>query len=165
MRPANYGFDMPSEMQEAWDWVVAIDAWDYAHPELLAKLIATEHIPESLRPVISSIISGERKPNLKTAKKLKIPAEERMKIAGTVSCVLGLIDAIKFDSYCDITNSRGISGIAERKGLEPIEVKKDLEEEARNLILLAADEAKVSAETIENLVRDLRKKMKLWPNI
>lgn len=165
MKSVNYGFGMPEEMLDAWPWVIALDAWDYAHPGLLADLIEREEIPKVLRSIISSIISGKRKPNLKAAKKLKVPAEERMKVAGSVSCILGLINAIKFDSCSDTTTSKGVSEVAERKGVEPIEIKRRLEEEARQLILEAAKEANVSEETIENLVRDLRNKIKNWPNI
>lgn len=165
MRTKNYGFDMPREMENAWNWIVAIDAWDYAHPALLTKLIETENIPDPLKPVISSIISGKRKPNLKAAKKLKIPAEERMNIASAISLILGLVDAFKYDSYNSETGSRGVNEIAERKGLEPIEIKKDLDERSRDTILKAANDLEVSTETIENLVRDLRKKIKNWPNI
>lgn len=174
MRPDNLGFhgENAYKINEVWEWVVALDAYDFNCVEPLATLVATKAIPDDLRPIFASIISGQRKPNLKAAAKLKVPAAERMQIAGTLSAVLGLIDMFKHDKIYDL--AYGLSARVERSAIEikadssgtdPIDVVRDLERRRQKAITTAARHFSVSIETIENLLRDLRKKMKDYPNI
>jgi len=171
MRVKNFGFGMPPRMNELWDWVVALDAWQYCDAEPLSNLIKNnETIPPEIIPAIAEIISGERKQNKKAAVKLKVEARERMRVAGSVSTLMGLIDALKYDviqfnELDNETQQKGVVGIACRKGTEPLEEKIELEEEAQRIKQKAADEFGVSAETIENLLRDLREKIKAWPSV
>ncbi len=177
MSVVNYGRGMPDRMQELFDWVIAIDAWDYCDTEPLADLIrSTNTLPDEIRPIIADIITGERKQNKRGADKLKIlPARERMKIAGTISSVLGLIDLFKYEKFYvdgDVDGCpSGIFGIAGRDRKEPIEVKRELESEAREVLKITKDSLKeeldleISIETIENLIRELRKKIKNWPHV
>jgi len=167
MRTRNWGdafFDEP--YLDAWLWIVAIDAYDFGDPTPLDELLSSAPVPEELRPVIASIASGKRKPNLKAAAKLKIPANERMKIAGTISAVLGLIDAIKYDAIDSAVNDEsGVKMLGDLKGREPVEILRELEATARNTIERAARGAGVSVETIENLLRHLRQKMEQYPDV
>ena len=168
MRTRNYGDNLYEPYEDAWPWVVAIDAYDFGDPAPLDELLSSEPVPEELRPVIASIASGKREPNLKAAAKLKIPASERMKIAGTISAALGLIDAIKYDAIDESVNDlSGVSMLADRPGKdrEPVEILRELEATARNTIEWAAREAGVSVETIENLLRHLRRKMEQYPDV
>jgi len=176
VRTKNYiriGEEMPRAMHEAWRWVCAIDAWDYCHPQPLADMVKSGPAPEELRPIIAAIVNGERKPNRKAAAKLKIPAEERMKIAGSISVVLGLIDVTKYDIVESAQPGKGVTMIGNRDGRDPgrprIEphnpVITELEAEARDVIDDAARQLGVSVETVENLLRDLRGKMKRYPDI
>ena len=153
--------NIPIRMNDLWDWVVALDAWDYCDPDPLSKLIIKEQIPEEFLKVIADIVSGKRKPNKKGASKLKIPAKERMEIAGSISTVLGLIDLIKYKAI--YPEGIGVVGIGARKGEEPIDVKRELESEARELMQSCCKDLNVSQETVENLLRDLRKKINMWP--
>lgn len=166
MRTTNFT-DFPcGRMNEVWDWVCAIDAFDYNDREPLTELVKREPVPEELRPIIAEIVRGSRTPNLKAAAKLKIPAAERMKIAGSVSTVLGLIDTLKFDAIDDPTiSARGASAFSERFGREPNEIIRELEAKARDVIEWAAGELGVSKETVESLLRDLRRKAKVFPNL
>jgi len=168
VRTKNYiriGEEMPRAMHEAWRWVCAVDAWDYCHPQPLADMVKSGPVPEELRPIIAAIVNGERKPNRKAAAKLKIPAEERMEIAGGISVVLGLIEAIKFQGVQEPYSGKGAVMLGDRDAREPCEVLRELEGEARKMIEDSAKELDVSIETVENLLRDLRSKMKHYPDI
>lgn len=148
--------DAPRDMRDHWLWICAIDAYDYNDSEPLSKLIReTEQIPTMFKDVIADIVQGERRPNKKAAAKLKLPASERMQIAGTLSGVLGIVEAFK----------RGLNGVADKQSKEPIDVLRELEADARIIMIEAASDLNVSLETLENLLRDFRKKIEDWPNV
>ncbi len=168
MKVRNFGSEWPGRFEKAFPWVVALDAFDYNDRQPLEELMASEPVPEELRPTIAKIKSGERKPNLKAAEKLKIPASERMRIAGSISVCLMLIDALKYDAIDESVNDlSGVSMLADRPEVdrEPIEVTRELEQKARSIIEKSARELEVSPETIENLLRTLRAKMEAYPNV
>jgi len=146
-------------------WVVAIDAFDFNSRESLAGLIESESIPEELRPVIAAIVRGERVPNLKAAAKMKIPAAERLEIAGALSAALELIDALKYDVLDPhgVSDECGVSVLGDQTGREPNEIMRQLEASSRLAIQMAAQQLDVSTETIENLLRALRRKMESFP--
>ncbi|MDT8321814.1 MAG: hypothetical protein RQ826_14935 [Xanthomonadales bacterium] len=164
---------MPRAMHDAWQWVCAVDAYDFDHRQPLADLVKSEPVPEELRPIIAEIVAGNRPPNKKRAAKLKIPADERMKIAGSISAVLGLVDAVKYDIVDERYLGKGVTMIGHRDGRDPGRprfepndpVISELETEARKIIAGSAEQLGVSIETIENLLRDLRGKMERYPNI
>lgn len=164
MRVTNF-IHMPDRIHDAWPWIVAIDAFDYCAPDKLADLIASEPIPEELRPVISSIVKGKRKPDKRKAAKLKLPADDRMGIAGAVSVALGIIDVIKYTTIDSKIPGKGVSVLAERKCREPEEMLRQIEAEARKIMEESADQLGVSVETVENALRDFRKKVDNYPNV
>lgn len=155
------------------NWVIAIDAFDYDARDLLADLITTKDIPKELRPVIAKIISGERKPNLKAAAKLKISANVRLEYAAAISQLLGIIYSLKVGDNFYLGQSedghpimgRILQKVADDQMKEPIEVKRLLEQKAREIISKSALSLKVSEETIENILRTLRKKIENYPNV
>lgn len=153
--------DIPHRMNYLWVWVVALDAWDYCDPLPLSELVLLHEIPIEFKQAVSDIVTGKRKPNKKAAAKLKIPAQERMKIAGSISLNCGLIHTLKFDAI--YPEGKGVVGIGSMQGREPVEVLRELEADQVALIDEAAKELNVSIETIENLLRDMRIKIKLWP--
>lgn len=165
--------DTSREIRDQWPWLCAVDAFDHCHPDALADLIRAEPIPEPLRPVVAAIVAGQRKPNKRAAARLKIPASERMRIAGSLSAVLGLIDVIKrkaIDSTDpDLAGLRGVSMLAacpERgQGREPVEILRELEAEAQTLVQDTAQHFGVSIETVENLLRDMRAIIAEYPNV
>ena len=161
MRAVDF-ISIPARMNELWNWVVALDSWDYCDPKPLSELIANEKIiPGEFSQAIADIISGKRKPNKKAAAKLKIPARKRMKIAGSVSTIIGLINIFKYEAICD--EGIGVIGLAAKQGCEPIEVLRELEGEAKEFIYNTCNSLNVSQETLENLLRGLRKKINHWP--
>jgi hypothetical protein len=156
MKVKNTG-QMPSRMRDLWPWVVALDAWDYGDVEPLAELVNTSEIlPPEFAPVIAKIISGKRKQK-RNASKLKIkPARERMSIAIQLSSRIALFNFFQFGA---------LEGMADRQGIEPIEVKKDIQEKTRQVVKNASTDLGISTETIENLLRDFRKKINDWPSV
>jgi hypothetical protein len=163
MRTKHY-IDMPARMNDLWEWVVALDSWDYCDPDSLSELLFKEQtIPPEFLRAVADIVSGKRKPKRRAAVKLKIPARERMKIAGSISLVLGLVDALKFDAI--YPEGKGSSGIGSEHGREPNEVLRELESEQRKAIESASKNLNVSQETIENLLRDFRRKIENWPTV
>lgn len=160
MRVTNF-VDIPSRMNELWDWVIALDAWDYCDPKPLSELVKSVPIPLEFLQAVSEIIEGKRKPNKKAAAKLKIPASERMKIAGSLSLILSIVDKLKHDVI--YPEGKGVIGIGAEQRREPIDVMRELELEQRQAIIEASNELNVSVETVENLLRDLRQKINSWP--
>ena len=117
-------YHIHKRMLELWDWVAAIDAFDFNDPEPLNTLRALQSDPPELRPVLASIDAGDRKPNRKAAAKLKIPAGERMKVAAPISGVLGIIESFKTQDMMDGWGDarRAIEIIADRRQREPVNV-------------------------------------------
>ncbi|KKN36860.1 hypothetical protein LCGC14_0769270 [marine sediment metagenome] len=144
-------------------WIVAIDSWDYCDGTLLAELVIKEVIPEEVKPLIGSIIDGSRIKKTKAAVHLKIPANERMRIAESLSINLGLIDTLKTAET--ITGETLLEWQADKNGIEPIESKRWLENQAQEIIKDAAKQLSVSVETIENLLRDFRRKIANFPDV
>ncbi|MDO4724426.1 MAG: hypothetical protein Q4A97_06655 [Comamonadaceae bacterium] len=159
--------DMPIRMKETWEWTCSIVAFDYGDPEPLAKLILTEPIPEEFLQAISEIVANRRQPNLKAATKTKIPASERMKIAGTLSLLIGLRDKI-LSPRAPSTRpgfKSHLEEVADRNGQDPIDVIRELQSEVRGAITDAAVEFSVSEETIENILREFKGRIRMWPAV
>lgn len=163
MRTKNF-IDMPARMNDLWEWVVALDSWDYCDPEPLSELLFKEQtIPPEFLQALADIVSWKRKPKKRAAVKLKIPARERMKVAGSISLVLGLVDALKFNAI--YPEGKGSVGIGSGQGREPNAVLRELETKQKQAIESACKALNVSQETIENLLRDLRRKIDDWPTV
>lgn len=161
MRTINY-MDIPCEMKNLWHWVIALDAWEYCDPRPLSELIKSgEPIPKEFQSAVSEIILGTKKQNKKGASKSRIPSGERMKIAWHLSLILGLIDKIKFEAI--YPEGTGANGLAAMKGKEPVQIIRSLEAEQQSAIKSTAEQLNVSTETIENLLRSMREKIKKWP--
>lgn len=151
------------KIRDVMRWIVAIDSWDYCDGTLLAELVIKEVIPEEVKPLIGSIIDGSRIKKTKAAVHLKIPANERMRIAESLSINLGLIDTLKTAET--ITGETLLEWQADKNGIEPIESKRWLENQAQEIIKDAAKQLSVSVETIENLLRDFRRKIANFPDV
>lgn len=158
--------DAPPRMNELWNWVVAIAAYDFADPDPLAGLISSEGgIPVEFRSAIAEIVRGRRVPNRKAAAKLKVPAAERMKIAGSVGIIIGMCHMLKFQASAEEGLRPGAVTLGARYGREPIDITRELEGEARRAVESAATHFGVSTETIENLLRDMKARIARWPAV
>jgi len=139
--------DIPSRMNEIWVWVVAFDAFDYGDPKPLSDLLEhTDSIPIEAARQLAKIVKGERKPNLKAAVKLKIEAGERMKIAGSLSTVIGLANAIRTRGIHEAAGEtrKTIDVAADREGREVVQVVRELAQEPTKIIADAANQLNLS---------------------
>lgn len=151
----------PKRMIDTWMWVEALDAWDYCDPNPLDLLIRQREIPPEYQAAIADIVSGKRKQNKKAAAKLKLPAKDRLKFAAHISDILGQLDFYQYDAI----NPEGVgaTGIAAIHRKEPIDITRELEAEKKRLMTEASRDLNISLETCENLLRDLREKIKKFP--
>lgn len=170
---------MTVKAEGALEWIIALDAFDHDDRKPLANLVIQKPIPDELRPVIAKVISGERKPNRKAAAKLGIPANERMQIAASLADVIDIFDDMKKgDDYIDtsiegwgeypppLESRRKLIDItAEKNGTEPIYLVRRLEGAVRKTKQIAASNLGVSIETVENIVREYREKMRKYPDV
>lgn len=147
---------IPHRLNETWPWFNAVCSWDWGDVGPLAELIRTESIPDEYREAVASIISGERKRD-KNWHKSKIPAAERMKLAGSISTIIDLCRVLKTGA------ADGIESMADRLAREPIDIVRELESEARKVQSDAAVHFDVSVETIKKLLRDMRSRIDRWP--
>lgn len=164
---SHHGFTFTAELREAWPWIWALDAFDYGDPSMLADLVASQEIPAKLRPQIAKIVTGERRPSKKGAAKIKVQPKERMELAAAVSVLVGLYDRLKLDWATDGDGeARPLLEIgADKARIEPIEQKRRLEALARRAIVGRAEAYGICEETVEDLVRTLRKKLTSYPDV
>lgn len=138
-------------------WSGALVAFDYCDRAPLADLVASEAVPEDLRPVMAAIIAGERQPNRRAAARSKVEAGERFRIGAVISAVL---ETIKDLHHPEITGP-----YADKRGIEPVDAVRRLDSHRERLYEAAMKRLGVSRETVENLVRDYRKKVREWPHV
>lgn len=139
---------------EVREWLCALVAFDFGDRELLANLIRSGTAPpKEFVPAIADIVSGERAPNMVAARKAKVPAAERMKLAIFLDDMLSLINAIKRDAQ----------EIGDRKGKEPIEIVREMERETDELLNSAEKEFGVGRATLKAMIRDLYRRAEQWP--
>lgn len=151
--------DIPWRMYQCLTWVHAIDAWDYGAPSQLADLIGSgQQIPKELAGAVADIIAGRRIQKKRAMAKLKIPAAERMAIAVSAYCAIWMKRRLRAKDL-----SPCLEGIANLRRLEVIDLVREIDREGREVIEDAALSLGVSVETIENLLRDFREKVKNWP--
>ena len=149
-------FDVPERMRQLWPWVKAFDAYDFGDASRLSELIArSETIPAEAREAIADIVSGRRKAIAKATPKLKVGAAKRLRIAGLISSLLQEIDDRK----------RDVQEIADREGVEPIQMLARITAERDRLEDQLVAELGVSRETIKNLRRHFRKKVEAFPKL
>jgi hypothetical protein len=146
-----------ARFREVWDWIAALDAFDYCDPKPLEALLrGGEAVPDEIRSALADIVAGVRKPNKKAAAKLKVLPAERMMLAMVASRIIGLCDIFR----CHKTF---IACKADSERVEPIDVIRELDTNKRTAIAGTAAEYGISVETVENLLRDLKEKMRKWP--
>ena len=138
-------------------WTAALMAFDYCDPTPLSALIESDAIPLEIRGIIASIIIGNRKPNKRAAAKSKVPPNERFQIGATIG---GLLEVIADMKHPVITEN-----YADKKGVEPKDAIIHLNKMIDDVYNRAVVKLAISRETVENLVREWRKKRREWPNV
>ena len=145
----------------AGNWIAAVDAWDYCDGSLLGEMLRRHPIPFELQPVIADIVSGERPQNRKAAAKLKIPAGHRMCVAAWYAHYKrNTIDAV----LCR-QSATDYHVLAERECKEIAEMRDELLQVARRFKKEVAELAGISTETLDNLLDELKLKIKNYPKI
>lgn len=152
----------PLRMQELWEWVVAMDAFDHGDRAPLSLLIRSQPIPPEMVEPIAAIIEGQRVPK-RGSKRLKIPAAERMQIAATISVIQHLCDMFRLES--NHIGLRFVEQAAARRRTEVKDVVDHLHATYRKPVEQAAQQLGVSTETIEILLRDMRELIGRWPTV
>lgn len=145
----------------ASNWIVAIDAWDYCDPSILAEMLQRHPIPFELQPIIADIVTGKRKQKKKAATKLKIPAGHRLIAAG----IYATLKQDVIDATLQRKTSHDYHDIADEKGIEVSDYRRDLQAVGQKFKNEWSENAGVSTETLENLYEELRRKLKKYPNI
>jgi predicted DNA-binding protein (UPF0251 family) len=138
-------------------WSGAMVAFDYCDPKPLSDLVASEPVPDKLRPVIAAIISGERKPDKRKAAHSKVDAAERFRIGAVLAAVLDTID--------DMNHPAITGSAADRMGIEPRQAIDRLNMYREKAYQVAEENLGVSRETAKKLARDYRKKVQDWPDV
>jgi len=159
--------EAPPRLNECWDWFGAVWAFDYGDPGPLSALVRSGQIPLEFNDVVADIVSGIRKPNKKAAAKAKIPPSERANLAATLSSMYGLIETIKWGTWeLDRQHLKpGAITIADRLGVEPVDVLQELKADRDGVIADACRSFSVSQETLENLMREARQRIARWPSV
>jgi hypothetical protein len=161
--------DAPPRMVDAWRWVVAMAAWDYGDPSMLSDLIADEvPIPPEFAHAIAAVVKGDRSPMLKAGAKLKVQAVRLFEVATMVSASIAYLDYLRFEfSDPSLGPARGARAISEVDGVElsPIEVIRQLEADAEQVVKDAADGLGVPVATVRFALRELNARVARWPEI
>lgn len=160
--------DSPPRFAECWEWIVAGAAFDGGDAEPLAELIAVTPVPPEFRQMVSDIVRGDRKLQKRGKSNQKVPARERLKIAAHIMAIKDLVSVLASQTLSQQTETGlklGVDSIGADKGMEPISVTRSLEAAWRETVQNSAADLGVSAETVENMVRDLRARIARWPSV
>jgi hypothetical protein len=159
-------FDAPRRLCEVWEWFSAFYAFDFGDRQPLATLIrAGKEVPPEFRSAVADVISGDRKPNLKRAAKVKVPPGEAVRVACSVEGIAMLCEKFRAAPAWsgDGRHRTRLEEVADDRGTEPIQELRALQAVARDTVETAAQQFNVSIETIENLMREVRRRVEAWP--
>lgn len=141
-------------------WIAAIDSWDYCDPTPLSEMINNHDIPLELKPIISKIVSGERKQEKIGASKLKLPAKSRLAIASLILELRHIPEAalsgLLIPNYTEI---------ASRQGIEVCDIQKKYRGHLKEFDSDIMSITGLSKKSIQNLINQLKKKLDDYPNI
>lgn len=158
--------EFPRQVLDAWGWVMAFDAWDHGDPQKLKELILSDQeIPRELKPALAVRISGEKKPNKKASSQQKIPTADRMLIAMHFSTAMYFSKANETFGLAGPDEQRYIDWVANRDRKEVLEVKRSMQRYRRLAAKKVAERFGISVETLENILRDMRKKAQEYPDV
>ncbi|WP_233078826.1 hypothetical protein [Rheinheimera soli] len=151
----------PERMCVLFNWVAALEAWDYCDPEPLSKMIAIHTIPPEFMEIVASIVSGTRRPNKKGAAKLRgVLPSQRMFVAATI-LALRTIPEAALDSIHADTRSR----IAEERGVDLMVIRRELEGKLRKTDRRFAEICGLSVDGVKDLTESLKYKCKNFPKL
>lgn len=151
----------PERMAVLFNWVAALEAWDYCDPMPLSQMISIHTIPPEFMEIVASIVSGKRMPNKKGAAKLRgISPSQRMFVAAEIMA-LRTIPKVSLDSC----NADVRLKMAEERGVELTLIRKELENKLKKVDLRFAAICGLSVEGVKDLVDALKQKCKTFPKL
>jgi hypothetical protein len=157
-----------SRVLENFEWICAIDAFDFDDPEPLLDLVKERmDPPHELRPILDSILAGKRCPNKKAASKQKITGVHRLSSAGLASGWLGLVDdgLTMNDPPNSLTSlTKFIETFADERGVETIDIVREFGTNKKRVISAVAARYRITTRTLEGHIRDLRRIIEDYPN-
>ncbi len=150
--------------QALWPWIAALDAFDYCDPRPLATLLRDRPVvPGEVKLALADIVEGRRKPNKRAAAKLKLEAAERMKIARELAISVGQLGMVAKGRFLFVDEQgesrKATDVIGDLGRCETIDAKRAIERLSREVVAQESARRGISAETAENLLRDLRAKL------
>ena len=151
----------PARMCKLFNWVAALEAWDYCDPEPLSKMITLHAIPPEFMPIVASIVSGKRTPNKKGAAKLKgVPPDQRMLIAVAILSYRQLPEAVLSPANADKREE-----VADKRKVGLKDVRRELETSLKKWDQAFADLIGLSVDGMKDLTDSLKQKCKNFPNL
>jgi hypothetical protein len=150
-------FDLyPKEIENNFNWIASIDAWDYCDPKPLSEMLMNHPIPnQKIRNIVASIINGTRKQNTKGAAKLKTIAAERMIIA---TCILSL----RRISRGILNNPESYKVVADEKGIEITEMRREIERKNRKTDKMISNRLEINEYSIKTLIQHFHDTLKKY---
>ena len=152
----SYVLGMPNRLRDTWHWWAALWAFDYGDRNTLSELIKSEEIPPEYRNVIASIISGERKPNLKASVKSKVKPIDRAEILNAYYIFASLRENLK--SNVEQTFYKNVKS-------EPIELMRKADSLTGDFFELINEHSGISDEAIKKIVREGRERLRKFPEM
>ena len=129
-------------------WTHAVASYDFGAPDFLAEMIEQYPIPKKIRPVISGIIQGARKP--KSKRKLKGGAR-----AG-IAYALWVYSRVREESLGECEE------IADILGVDPTEAYKIINKLPNALVDIVSQIYEMSEESVKDLRLDFAEILKIW---
>lgn len=151
-------FGAPARMTELWDWVEALYEFEFGDRKPLGAMLRSGlPIPPEFLVAVAEIVEGVRKPKAIAVAKRKIPAREALQAARRIDLM---------DQVCaSVSNKSLLESASDDLRVDPIKVLREFQGAKRRAIEEEAQRFDVSVETIENLLRDIRRRVKRWPAV
>ena len=165
MAPRKEFPDFPRAVQHNWHWVAALYAWDRDDPEPLQDCLANQAPPEELQPSIEKRLNGSVRPNKKSAVKLKLPPADRMWLAAHYSVQIYLHSKGNETVGIYPDGRRFLEARADELRIEPVELKRQMQNHQRLSQENVADQFGLSVETLENILRDMGRLARAYPDL
>lgn len=152
----SYVTGMPINLKDTWHWWSAVWAFDYGDRETLAELIRNEEIPLEYKKVVASIVSGDRKPNLKASVKSKVKPTDRAEILNAYYVFAGLRDSLKTDVERIFSKN---------KKSEPIELMRKADTLSNRFFRMINENCGISDEAIKKIIREGKERLRKFPEM
>ena len=142
-----------------FNWIAAIDSWDYCDPKPLGEMLNHHPLPEELQPIIADMITGTRKPKTKAVSS-KLAPSERMAIANAYLSLRQIPEAILAKK-----TTPNYEEVADKQGLEVIDYLRQVQANQREYDHKMLQILGISERTLKTLVSEYKHKLKSYPKL